>query len=52
MTGRVVLDDRGDREPDYWAMDMHPNGTFVRVAERVNREDGSMVRCSATVGLL
>ncbi|ELU17880.1 hypothetical protein CAPTEDRAFT_101739, partial [Capitella teleta] len=34
MTGSVVLDDGGDREPDYWITDMNPyTGYFVKIAE-------------------
>ena len=36
MTGKVILDEFADREPDYWITDMAPNGTFVKVAEVVN----------------
>lgn len=36
MTGKVILDDVGDREPDYWITDMAPNGSFVRIAEILN----------------
>jgi len=36
MTGKVILDKNGDREPDYWIMDMAPNGTFIKVAEVLN----------------
>jgi len=36
MTGKVILDEFADREPDYWITDMAPNGTFVKVAEVLN----------------
>jgi len=36
MTGKVILDNNGDREPDYWITDMAPNGTFIKVAEVLN----------------
>ena len=36
MTGEVILDAYGDREPDYWVTDMAPNGTFMKVAEVLN----------------
>jgi len=36
MTGKVILDEFADREPDYWITDMAPNGTFVKVAEILN----------------
>ncbi|ELU18176.1 hypothetical protein CAPTEDRAFT_210249, partial [Capitella teleta] len=40
MTGRIVLDDVADREPDYWITDMSPNGTFIRIAEVLNGDLG------------
>ena len=43
MTGRIVLDDIGDREPNYWITDMVPNGTYVRVAEVLNSDLGERV---------
>ena len=36
MTGEVILDSYGDREPDYWITDMAENGTFIKVAEVLN----------------
>jgi len=36
MTGEVILDSVGDREPDYWITDMAPNGTFIKVVEILN----------------
>jgi len=36
MTGKVILDEYGDREPDYWITDMAPNGTFIKIAEILN----------------
>jgi len=36
MTGKVILDEFADREPDYWITDMAPNGTFIKVAEVQN----------------
>jgi len=36
MSGKVILDNNGDREPDYWITDMAPNGTFVKIAEVLN----------------
>jgi len=36
MTGKVILDDFADREPDYWIMDMAPNGSFIKIAEVLN----------------
>ena len=49
MTGGIVLDSEGDREPDFWIMDMVPNGTFVKIAEVINREDGERVRLKITL---
>ncbi|ELU09194.1 hypothetical protein CAPTEDRAFT_202808 [Capitella teleta] len=43
MTGRIVLDDIADREPDYWITDMSPNGTFIRIAEVLNGDLGERV---------
>jgi len=43
MTGKVILDEYGDREPDYWITDMAPNGTFVKVAEVLNLDLGDRV---------
>ena len=43
MTGRVVLDYNGDREPDYWITDMVPNGTFIKIAEVLNGDQGKRV---------
>lgn len=47
MSGMIVLDANGDREPDYWINDMAPNGTFIRVAEVVNSDAGVRVRVSS-----
>ena len=49
MTGMIVLDDKGDREPDYWISDMVPNGTFVKIAEILNIEGGGRVSNSLTI---
>ena len=43
MTGKVVLDYNGDREPDYWITDMVPNGTFIKIAEVLNGDVGKRV---------
>jgi len=56
MTGKVILDEYADREPDYWITDMAPNGTFVKVAEVVNidlqtRVSLSMLRRKAQIPL-
>ena len=40
----MVLDDKGDREPDYWITDMDPmTGVFVKIAEVLNTDDGARV---------
>ena len=44
MSGNVVLDSNGDREPDYWITDMDSTGTFVKIAEILNTDEGSRVR--------
>jgi len=44
VTGKVILDQFGDREPDYWITDMAPNGTFIKVAEVVNPDLNKRVR--------
>ena len=47
VSGKVVLDDNGDREPDFWITDMDPKtGAFVKVAEVINYDLG--VRVSVT----
>jgi hypothetical protein len=45
-SGMAILDDNGDREPDYWITDMAPNGTYIKVAEVINIGTGK--RVSAT----
>lgn len=45
MTGSLVLDAYGDREPDYWVTDMNPyTGAFVKIAEVLNKNLGTRVR--------
>ena len=44
MTGSVIMDILGDREPDFWITDMTPNGSFVKIAEIRNTENGTPVR--------
>lgn len=40
----MILDENGDREPDFWVMDMNPTtGIFERMAELINGEDRSRV---------
>jgi len=40
----VVLDNNGDREPDYWISDMDPTtGIFVKIAEVLNTDNGIRV---------
>jgi len=36
ITGKVILDEFADREPDYWITDMAPNGSFIKIAEVIN----------------
>jgi len=44
MSGNVVLDNNGDREPDYWITDMDPTtGAFVKIAEVLNTDNGARV---------
>ena len=46
MTGNTILDQNGDREPDYWITDMDENGLFVKIAEVINIGPGERVRNS------
>ena len=40
----VVLDEQGDREPDYWITDLDPwEGSFVKIAEVLNTDNGKKV---------
>ena len=48
MTGKVILDEYADREPDYWITDMAPNGTFIKVAEVLNIDLKTRVSSSNT----
>ena len=44
MSGDVILDNMGDREPDFWVMDMDPiTGKFEKVTELVNFISGVKV---------
>ena len=44
MTGNIVLDSNGDREPDYWIFDMNPiTGLFEKIAELLNTDLGKRV---------
>jgi hypothetical protein len=44
ISGNVVLDNNGDREPDYWISDMDPTtGIFVKIAEVLNTDSGARV---------
>jgi len=44
MSGNVVLDNNGDREPDYWITDMDPaTGIFHKMAEVLNTDGGERV---------
>jgi len=51
MTGRVILDEYADREPDYWITDMAPNGTFVKVSEVLNVDLKTRVSSSYRLGI-
>ena len=52
MTGNVVLDEYGDREPDYWIMDMEPaTGVFLKIAEILNTDSGGRVTRPSNVTL-
>ena len=42
-TGQCVLDQNGDREPDYWIMDMDADGIFVVQAQILNTDSGARV---------
>ena len=39
MSGLVVLDDKGDREPDYWVTDMNPGDGSFRISAKVENTD-------------
>ena len=44
ISGNVILDAFGDREPDYWITDMDPtDGSFVKIAEVLNTDNGERV---------
>ena len=44
MSGNVILDANGDREPDYWILDLNPQtGKLEKIAEVVNLKDGRRV---------
>ena len=46
MSGSVVLDENGDREPDYWILDMDPTtGVFIKISEVLNTDNGRRVLC-------
>ena len=39
MSGNIILDNNGDREPDYWITDMDPKtGIFEKLAEILNTD--------------
>ncbi|XP_077986226.1 atrial natriuretic peptide receptor 1-like [Glandiceps talaboti] len=40
MTGSVIMDENGDREPDFWIKDLRPSGDFDIVAVSQNNENG------------
>lgn len=52
MTGQVILDEFGDREPDYWITDMVSDGSFVKISEVVNLDLEKRVSWSNTRGLI
>ena len=53
MSGMVVLDNNGDREPDYWISDMDPTtGIFIKIAEVLNTDNGGRVLCATVSGRL
>ena len=43
MTGDIVLDGNGDRDPDYWVTDMVANGSWVKISEVINSDVGNRV---------
>ncbi|XP_070581797.1 atrial natriuretic peptide receptor 1-like [Ptychodera flava] len=43
MTGSVVMDENGDREPVFWIMDLRSSGEMEKVAESHTRENGERV---------
>ncbi|KAK2151074.1 hypothetical protein LSH36_376g01001 [Paralvinella palmiformis] len=43
VSGIVVLDENGDRDPDYWITDMAPNGTFIKIAEILNGDGATKI---------
>jgi len=44
-----MLDNNGDREPDYWISDMDPTtGIFIKIAEVLNTDGGRRVLCRST----
>jgi len=49
ITGEVILDMQGDREPDYWITDMAPDGTFIKIQEVLNFGVDRRVSCVPAV---
>jgi atrial natriuretic peptide receptor A/atrial natriuretic peptide receptor B len=43
MTGSVIMDRNGDREPDYWITDMASNGSFIKIIEVTNVNVNNLV---------
>ncbi|XP_077863909.1 atrial natriuretic peptide receptor 1-like [Saccoglossus kowalevskii] len=41
ITGNVLMDMDGDREPDYWISDLKENGRFEKIAEVVNIDNAT-----------
>ncbi|XP_070573591.1 atrial natriuretic peptide receptor 1-like [Ptychodera flava] len=43
MTGNLLIDEFGDREPDYWITDLQPNGAFEKISEVLSLENGTRI---------
>ena len=52
ITGSLVLDSSGDREPDYWITDMAPNGSFIKIAEVRNYDTAGTVSMTLHIIIL
>ncbi|ELU09191.1 hypothetical protein CAPTEDRAFT_202805 [Capitella teleta] len=51
LSGSVMLDDNGDRDPNYNINDMLPNGTFVKIAEILNVDRGKKLAYHLEIGM-
>ncbi|ELU14320.1 hypothetical protein CAPTEDRAFT_210747 [Capitella teleta] len=51
LSGSVMLDDNGDRDPNYNINDMLPNGTFVKIAEILNVDHGKKLAYHLEIGM-